>query len=136
MNDVKDLKKSLPATESSFIIDLEGMVTGKQYQGEFACKIPNIKDQAAIAKHRAMLNGGFDAGLDIGTKNMHHMISYLRYTLTLFPKWWKEADLGYALFDPNIVEEVYAKVLDFEKTWLESVWGPEEKEPDEPAKEA
>lgn len=133
MSDIKDLKKSLPSMENSFsIVALEGILTKKQFEGNFTCKIPNMKTQALIAKHKAMLNGGMEASLDLGTRNLHHMLAYLRYTLTDYPKWWKENDLGYELFDINVIEEVYAKVLSFEKEWLESIWGPEEKAPDEP----
>lgn len=128
MSNIAGMKKSLPSIENSFSISVEGNLTKEQFDGNFICKIPNIKTQAAIAKHKAMLNGGFDDGLDISTRNMHHMISYLRYTLTEMPKWWKDEDYGYNLFDINVVESVYYKVLDFEKAWYEEVWGPVAKE--------
>lgn len=128
MSNFANLKKSIPPTETSFTIQTEGNLTKTQFEGNFACKIPNVKTQAAIAKHRAMLNGGFDDGLDIGTRNLHHMISYLRYTLTETPKWWQEADMGYELFDINVIEEVYQRVLDFEKAWFEQIWGPAKEE--------
>lgn len=126
MSDINALNKALPLMENSFTIDEEGILKKIRYTGDFTCRIPNIKIQALISKHKAMLNGGFELGLDVGTKNLHHMISYLRYTLTEFPKWWKDADLGYDLYDINIVESVYAKVLEFEKSWYESVWGKDE----------
>lgn len=85
-----------------------------------------------IAKHKTLLNGGFDEHLDIGTKNLHHMISYLRYTLTDIPKWWKDNDMGYELYDINVIEAVYAKVLEFEKAWFEEIWGPAEEKVEEP----
>lgn len=128
MSNIGNLRKSLPDTDCSFSIDVEGLLTKEKYQGNFACKIPNVKTQAAIAKHKAMLNGGFDDGLDIGTRNLHHMISYLRYTLTETPKWWQAADMGYELYDVNVIEEVYQKVLDFEKSWYEQIWGPAKEE--------
>jgi hypothetical protein len=132
MNDVKDLKKSLPAMENSFSITaLEGMITGKKYEGNFTCKIPNLKTQALIEKHKAMLNGGLQASLDPLTLRLHHRLAYLRYTLTEFPKWWKDADMGYELYDGNIVEELYDRVMKFEADWMEAVWGPEEKAPEE-----
>jgi hypothetical protein len=132
MNDISNLKKSLPEMEHSFTIQVEGMLTRLPFDGNFTCKIPNAKTQAAIGKHKAMLNGGFSSELDLGTRNLHHMISYLRYTLTDMPKWWKDADLGYDLYDVNVIEEIYSKVLQFEKAWYESVWGkPEEEKPNE-----
>jgi hypothetical protein len=53
------------------------------------------------------------------------MVSYLRYTITESPKWWKGADLGYELYDENVVKAIYEAVLDFETTWLKAVWGEE-----------
>lgn len=138
MNDVKDLKKSLPPMEATFSLDaVEGMVTQKIYDGVFTCKIPNIKAQALIEKHKAMLNGGLQGSLDPITLHMHHMLGYLRYTLTEFPKWWKESDMGYDLYDGNIVSAIYQKVMEHETSWMETVWGKEEsaqegKAPDEP----
>ena len=130
MSDFANMKKALPPTEHSFSIDVEGMLTKTRYQGNFQCRIPNIKTQAAIAKHKAMLNGGYEEGLDLGTRNMHHIISYLRYTLVTetLPKWWKDSDLGYDLFDVNVVEAVYNKVLEFEKSWYSEIWGPQAEE--------
>lgn len=135
MSNLNNLKKTLPDMEHSFSIDLEGSLLKKQYQGNFSCKIPNAKTQAMIAKHKVLLNGGFDEHLDIGTKNLHHMISYLRYTLIDSPKWWQEADMGYELYDINVIEAVYAKVLEFEKAWMEEIWGPAEVEEEAPKNE-
>lgn len=136
MSNIKSLAKKLPDMSHDFDIELEGQITKIPYEGAFQCKIPNVKDQSAIAKHKAYLNGGFDETLDVGTRNLHHMISYLRYTLTSFPDWWKNSDLGYELYDANIVETVYGKVLEFEQDWMEKVWGtPEEEEAQEQAKE-
>jgi hypothetical protein len=115
---------------NTFQIQVQGIVTGKMYEGEFSSKIPNAKDQALIAKHRAMLNGGFDDGLDPGTLNLHYRISYLRYTLTQFPDWWKKSDLGYELYDINVIDEVYGKVLKFETDWMTAVWGEQKEEND------
>lgn len=131
MSNLNNLKKTLPEMEHSFSIDLEGSLTKQSWQGNFTCKIPNAKIQAMIAKHKTLLNGGFDEHLDIGTKNLHHMISYLRYTLTDIPKWWKDADMGYELYDINVIEAVYAKVLEFEKAWFEEIWGPGEEKAEE-----
>lgn len=125
MINIKDLNKSLPEMNHSFSISEEGTLTKTKYDGNFTCKIPDAKTRAGIAKHKAMLNGGFEDGLDLGTKNLHHMISYLRYSLTEMPPWWRDSDMGYALYDINIIELIYSKVLEFEKKWLVEVWGAE-----------
>ena len=141
--DIKKLAKELPPMEHEFELEEEGNITGATYSGKFRCKIPNVKTQALIAKHKAMLDGGFE--LDLKTHNLHYMISYLRYTLVEpnpkkgieagYPEWWAQADLGYDLYDVNIIEKVYKTVLDFEKDWLEKVWGPEKEEEKEESKE-
>lgn len=135
MSNIKDLQKSLPDMTHRFEVDMKGQLTNLSYKGDFVCKIPSAKDQSAIAKHKAYLNGGFDDGLDVGTKNLHHMISYLRYTLKEFPKWWEDNDLGYELYDVNVIETVYGFVLEFEQSWMEKVWGKVEDVEDEQEKE-
>lgn len=141
MIDVKKLAKELPPMEHEFEIEEVGNITGLTFSGKFRCKIPNLKDQSLIAKHKAMLDGGFD--LDLQTHNFHHMIAYLRYTLIEpnekrkieagYPEWWSKNDLGYDLYDVNVVEKVYKNVLDFEKSWLSQVWGSEKEEDAEEA---
>jgi hypothetical protein len=123
MNKINDLYSDLPAMEKTFIVDVTGNFSKKRHVGEFTCRIPGIKEQCLINKHKAYLNGDQPDQLDIGTLKIHHMISYLRYTITESPKFWKESDLGYGLFDSNIIEDVYNKVLDHENNWLKSVWG-------------
>lgn len=128
MNKFKDLGKDVPPTEHEFTVDVEGQATKKRYIGEFSCKIPRLKEQCMIAKHKAFLNGDFAQFLDPATLKTHHMISYLRYTLDTkdCPKWWRESDLGYELLDMNVVEAVYNEVLEFERKWLAEIWGEEE----------
>lgn len=128
MSEVKDLPKKLPATEGTFFIDVVGEMTNQTFKGEFSCKIPNLRDQALISKHRAYLNGDLVAYLDAPTLRLHQMISYLRYTLTKFPSFWKESDQGYELMDQNVIEDVYNKALEFEEEWMSTVWGKEKVE--------
>lgn len=123
MSDVKDLPKKLPPTESEFFIDVRGETTGQQFKGSFTCKIPNLRDQALISKHRAYLNGDLVAYLDAPTLRLHQMISYLRYTLVTAPTFWKESDQGYELMDQNVIEEIYNKTLEFEEEWMQTIWG-------------
>ncbi len=120
------LLKDLPPSTHSFSLDVEGNVTKKKFKGEFSCKITNIKTNVLISKHKAFLNGDMADFLDPGALRMNHMISYLRFTLTEFPTWWKDSDMGYDLFDPNVVEEVYDNVLKFEESWTKEVWGEKE----------
>lgn len=123
MNKNNSLVEELPDTNHEFVIDLQGRITKKRFLGEFRCKIPTIKDQAYIAKHNAILNGEFPIYIDGGIQKIHRMISYLRYTLTEYPLFWKNTDLGYELRDDNVIEAVYDEVMAFENEWLAKIWG-------------
>lgn len=125
MSNNKGLSKEIPETEYTFVIDLTGEITNKRYQGEFTCKIPTKKDQCMIDKHRAFLNGDIAEQLSPSTVILHHRIAYLRYTLKNVPKFWRDADLGYGLYDSNVVDRVYEEVLSFERRWLTEIWGEE-----------
>jgi hypothetical protein len=125
MSKFNKLSKDIPPTETDLTIEVEGEVTKKKFIGEFTCKIPRRKELCLIDKHRAFLNGSMPDLLDPQTLRFHHEISYLRYTVTESPKWWKEADLGYELYDGNVVTALYEKVLAFEVEWLTAVWGEE-----------
>ena len=122
MSDYKYLSKELPDMEKSFIISLTGEFTRTKFEGEFKCRIPNNETKTKVSKYRAMLNEGLDDHLDIGTRNYHQMIAYLKYTLVKFPDFWEETNSGMQLYDVNIVEEVYNKVLAFEEEWVSKVW--------------
>lgn len=115
--------KDIPDTTCDFQIEIVGGFTKKRFVGNFTSEIPRIKEQCMIEKHEAMLNGEMATFLTPGVRKMHKMVAYLRYCLTEYPKWWREADLGYELRDLNVIEEVYNKVLEFEEKWMKSVWG-------------
>lgn len=123
MSKIKDLKKSLPDSQYEFSLECQGAVTGKSYEGSFEGKIMNNREQAKVAKNKAFLNAGFDATLDVGTKNLHHMVSYLKFALTSAPSWFTESDFGYDLFDANVVEEIYGQVIKAEEAWYRDIWG-------------
>ena len=124
MDNFKEMMKKLPSNTGSFnILDLEGIVTKHKYSGNFVSKVPNLRIQANIAKFRGVLNGGDDAGLDLGTQNLHHMIAYLKHVLVEFPKWWEESDYGYELYDINVIEKIYEEALKLENDWVETAWG-------------
>lgn len=127
MSKINKLSKDIPLAESTFVLDVIGDVTKKRFLGEFTCKIPRRKEQCLIDKHRAFLNGDLPQMLDAATLRYHHMISYLRYTIVTesCPKFWKESDLGYDLYDENVTKELYNKVLEFEESWLKEIWGEE-----------
>lgn len=115
----------LPEMTNEFVIDVVGTITKKRFLGDFTSKIMNQKEQALIVKKRAFLNGPDAQGLDDITLYLHYRIAYLRYALVLdsVPKFWTDSDYGYELYDSNVIEEIFVKVLAWEKTWMEKVWG-------------
>ena len=123
MNDINNLPTDVPDVFGSFQIDITGEVTKKRFLGDFSCKIPTIKDQSLISKHTAMLNGDFPSFLEPGIVKIHKMLAYLRYTLTDYPSFWKNSDLGFELRDKNVIETIYDEVLTHENNWLTQIWG-------------
>lgn len=134
MSKNKDLTE-LPSMEFEFFFEGTGKITKKDYKGEFSYTMPNTKVQCLVDKHFAFLNGDLARFLDNGTVKIHRKVAYLRYTLTDFPKFWKESDLGYELMDHNIIDEVHDLVVAFENEWMEKVWGEEKEAEDEGSKE-
>lgn len=128
MNNINNLAEDIPETTHEFLIDLVGSVTKRRFAGEFKCKIPTLKDQAMIDKHRAVLNGEFPVYLDAGILKLHKMISYLRYTIVDAPMFWRNSDMGYELRDFNVIEGVYDEVMAFEDQWLKTIWGEDQKD--------
>jgi len=123
MSDSEDLPRDVPDREFTFFIDVEGDSTRKRFRGEFSYRIPNLKAKACADKMRASLNGGHDKHLNPTVLEFHSTISYLKFTITEAPKWWREADWGYELDDYNIVDAVYIKVEAFQKDYNEKLWG-------------
>ncbi len=127
MNENNNLPKVLPESKSCFQVDVTGNLTRKRYLGEFVCKIQTIKDQCLIERHSAMLNGPMVEQLPPGVIKMHKMVAHLRYTLIEpYPKFWTESDLGYELMDSNVIEDIYNQVLEFEKKYVDAIWGKSE----------
>lgn len=127
---VDTLPKSLPETEMSFDIDLEGLTTKKKFTGTFRVKIPNLRVRVAADKELARLNEGLEKDLSESTLIFNKMVSYLRHVVVESPKWWKDAKEGYDLYDANVVTAVYVKVLEFEEGWKLAIWGADE-QPDQ-----
>lgn len=128
MSKIKNLPKTLPEHNPYFDLDSEGEITKHKYSGHFETQIPNLRIQSKIKKYVAFLNGGFDSTLDSQIINLHTMTAYCRLCLTECPDWFKDCDYGLDLYDYNVLEEIYGKILEKEKEWLDSVHGKDEKE--------
>jgi len=88
-------------------------------------QIPSLKDRSLIGRHKSLLNGDSPNSLGADVLVLHHMLSYLKYTIKESPSWWQETDYGYDLYDMNIIEHLFDKVIDFEQAWLKEIWGEE-----------
>ena len=127
MSNFKHLPKTLPKVNPHFDLDdIKGELTGEIYSGRFQCKIPNLRIQSQIDKYYRFLNGGMDATLDRQTLNLHKMTAYCKFTLTECESWFSESDYGLDLYDSNILEAVYDKIMEKEEEWLNGIWGKEE----------
>lgn len=127
MSDINNLPKAMPATTSTFQIDIVGETTGQRFLGEFSCKIPTLKDQSLISIYESRLNGDFADNLNSGVRKLHKYIAYLRYTITeIPPKFWRDSELGYNLRDFNVIDAVYTEVMAFEEKWLKAIWDVED----------
>ena len=119
------LSSEMPDMTGDFEIDVVGEITKKQFTGLFTCKILTRKQRGLADRYKALLNGGSGEGLSLDIRQMHHRTSYLKYALETSPDWWIESDGGLELYDGNVLDEVYKKVLEFEEQWMVGVWGKE-----------
>lgn len=120
-----NLPKGLPSMETEFNLEVVGVMTKNVYSGIFKYHLPNISKSSQIAVMEARLNSGVADSLDPGTKLLHYMLAYLKYTLDdkALPKWWLDSNFGLNLYDANVVTELYQKCFHFEKEWNTKVHG-------------
>lgn len=122
------MKNLLPSMEFEFEINVKGEDTGQEYKGKFKYHRLNIGEKAAAAKMKSRLLESLD--LPVEVTFLYEMLSWLRYGLSEYPKWWKEADLGMNLYDTNVISEIYDKIRKFEDDWFKKLDGPEKKKDD------
>jgi len=122
--------KVLPSMEHHFTIKTKGSETGQMFEGTFTYKRPNLRKKSDIAKEKARLNGDLK-NLDEDTAFLHGILSTLKFTISNAPEWWIKADLGFELFDLNVILDVYKACQDFENQWFNLVWKEEEPKKEE-----
>lgn len=116
----------LPKMEHVFEVNLVGRESGVNYIGRFKYKRPSLGMRSRIDVMRARLNGDL-SNLDPDITEFNEVISHLRYTLTEFPDWWRDANFGLDLYDGNVVADVYNKCMEFETEWKKRVFGGDQK---------
>ena len=117
----------MPKMETRFSINVVGEETKVNYMGEFVYRRPNLSERSLIETMRARLSGDLrTVSADIDDHNI--MVSHLRWTLKEFPDWWKAADFGGALWDANVVREIYKKCSEFEDEFRKKILSGEPKD--------
>lgn len=106
--------------EFTFELNKKGSSSGKLYEGSFTYKRLTIGSQGRAGVLKAKLNGDLTA-IDPEIDRLHEMLSWLRYGLIDYPDWWRECSFGENLYDLNILEELYLRVVDFEKEWTKKI---------------
>lgn len=119
--------KSLPPMEHTFSIKTKGSDTGQMFEGTFTYKRPNLRSKSDISKEKSRLNADFK-NIEEDTAFLHSILATLKYTIINAPEWWVKSDLGFELYDLNVVLDVYKACQDFETKWRSEVWSEEEKE--------
>jgi len=112
----------LPSSQHRFHISVTGEETGIPFEGDFVFHRPSIGERSQIDVTRARLCGDM-SNLDPLVADQNYMLAFLRVTISEFPSWWRDADMGMGLFDLNVVMAVYDQCLNFEKEWREKVYG-------------
>ena len=107
----------MPSMEHQFEISVVGNETQERYAGTFKYKRPNLGVRRQIRVMEDQLNNGSDT-LDEEIRAVNMMVSWLHFTLIDCPKWWNG---GLELYDANVLETIYFKVLDFEKSFKEKI---------------
>lgn len=117
---------TLPSMEHEFEITETGKETGIVWTGKFKYKRPTLAQRSMIEAFRAKLSGDL-LTINDNVYELNEALSHLRFTLSTYPDWWKDADFGGSLFDYNIVMKVYQEIVEFEKDWRSKVHGGEAK---------
>jgi len=110
----------LPDMEYKFSVQFVGKESGINWVGDFTYKRPNINERSLIELMKTRLNGDL-VTIDPDIAYLNAALAHLRFTLKSSPEWWKDSDFGGALFDTNVIVEIYKKCIDFETEWSNRV---------------
>lgn len=116
------MQYKLPNMEYAFEIQCVGKETGINWVGNFKYKRPTLAQRSMIEAFRAKLTGDLYT-VDMNVQDLNEALAHLRFTLIEYPDWWKDSDYGGALFDYNLVMEVYTLVVKYEEEWRKKIHG-------------
>ena len=115
-------KYKLPSMEYSFSIQVTGKESKVNWAGEFLYRRPDLSERGLIDAMRARLNGDLvTISIDIALLNT--ALAHLRFTLREYPVWWEDCDYGGAMYDSNVVMELYNKCINYEARWSQKISG-------------
>ena len=106
----------------SFMIDLEGDVTGHRYEGTFKSK-PILTHAEQLARDivtRDLLGPNPKDG-SIRAVSQASIIAEIRVRCVATPSGWKDARDGLGLYDENVIAVVYDKILEIDAKWKADV---------------
>jgi len=106
----------------NFEIQLIGDESRINWFGKFKYTRPNLGARSRIDVMRTRLDGDLD-NLDYAVRDYNKAVSYLRYTLSEYPDWWRDSSFGFDLYDANVISEIYNKCMEFEEEWKKKVFG-------------
>jgi len=83
---------------------------GKRWHGKFTNRALSYRMRSQVGAHRAQMAGGMPLeALDFQTVTLNGKLSHLTYSLIKRPK-WAEGDRLAELYDPKILDLIYAEV--------------------------
>jgi len=112
----------LPDMEYTFSVQTKGEESGIVWTGEFIYRRPTLQERSLIETTRARMNGDLFT-INPSIQDLNTAISHLKWTLKSYPEWWKDCDFGGALYDSNVVMDIYNKCIKFEAEWNKRVLG-------------
>ncbi len=106
----------------SFMVDVEGDVTGHRYDGTFKIK-PILTHAEQLMRDIIMrdLLGPNPKDGSIRAVSQAGIIAEIRVRCVETPSWWKDARDGLSLYDENVIATIYDKCLEIDAKWKEDV---------------
>lgn len=102
----------------SFMIDIEGDVTGHRYDGTFKTK-PILTHAEQLSRDIVMrdLLGPNPKDSSIRAVSQAGIIAEIRVRCVETPSWWKDARDGLGLYDENVLATVFDKIQEIDVKW-------------------
>ena len=112
---------NLPKNEKTFLLSVEGDVTGHKYEGQFSTKcVLSMADKRVLEIEQSRLS------MDLlnPTDNLiaiSRVVANLRVRIIEAPDWFDQIIGSLDILDDNIIFELYGKCLDASNEWSEEL---------------